>query len=80
MWRDQSIRDGRIVVECAVPGSQWSQANPALDRLAKICLPRGPPQYRSEGRMSPGGDLIYVLIAVACAIVFFGAVYVQVSG
>ena len=30
--------------------------------------------------MSPGGDLIYVLIAVACAIVFFGAVYVQVSG
>jgi hypothetical protein len=34
LWRDQSIKDGRIVVECAVPGEQWSTACAALDRLA----------------------------------------------
>lgn len=35
LWRDQSIKDGRIVVEVAVPGEQHSKACAALDRLAK---------------------------------------------
>jgi hypothetical protein len=36
MWREQTIKDGRIVVECAVPGDQWSKANLALDSLAQL--------------------------------------------
>jgi len=35
LFRDQSIKDGRIVVETAVPGSTLSAARAALDALAR---------------------------------------------
>jgi hypothetical protein len=46
LFRDQRIRDGRIVVETAVPGSTLTAAREALDRLARQVAVES---YRADG-------------------------------
>jgi hypothetical protein len=46
LFRDQCIKDGRIVIETAVPGSTLASAREALDRLARQVATES---YRAEG-------------------------------
>ena len=46
LFREQRVRDGRIVVETAVPGSTLKQAREALDRLGRQVAVES---YRADG-------------------------------
>jgi len=46
LFREQRVRDGRIVVETAVPGSTLRQAREALDRLGRQVAVES---YRADG-------------------------------
>ncbi len=46
LFREQRVKDGRIVVETAVPGSTLKQAREALDRLGRQVAVES---YRADG-------------------------------
>jgi hypothetical protein len=46
MFREQRVKDGRIVVETAVPGSTLTRAREALDRLGRQVAAES---YRADG-------------------------------